>query len=229
MKMMKRVSSLVLALLLVLSLSVTAFAAESSVTYSGHKIFSFKPGSEYTLTDLFDNFKGIMPGDELYETITVKNTATCCDYIKVYMYAKTHSEDANEMQRTLKAAGETSETDMNDFLAQLDMQVWNDGKKIYDDSPDQADGLENKVLLGKFYRGKGTELTVKLTVPSDLGNEYANREGEVDWVFVVEEYINDVPRTGDHNNTLPYILAMGIGVAGMLVLFFGKRKKKQAN
>ena len=53
----KRISSLLLSMVLIMSLSVTAFAATSYVEYSGHNIFGFGPGSEYTETDLFDNFK----------------------------------------------------------------------------------------------------------------------------------------------------------------------------
>ena len=43
-------------------------------------------------------------------------------------------------------------------------------------------------LLGTFRTGETAELKVELTVPIELGNEYANRVGEVDWVFHVEAY-----------------------------------------
>ena len=80
-----KLSSLLLALVMVFSMSVTAFAADSTITFKGlQEGFEAQPGSEYTDTDLFQNFKNVMPGDKLTETIQIKNEATDCDYIKVY-------------------------------------------------------------------------------------------------------------------------------------------------
>ncbi len=231
MKMLKRVSSLVLALMLVLSLSVAAFAVEKpSVTYDGHKLLNFNsPDQTYTFTDLFGNFKGVMPGDTLTETIPVRNNASCCDYVKIYMYALPHDPESNDIHNSVAEDKETVAS-MEDFLSQLHMTVTSSqgNKLLFDASPDQAAQLEKKVLLGAFAKGQGTDLVVTLEVPLTLGNEYAFREGEVDWVFVVEEYIKDAPQTGDHNNAAPAILFLSIGVAGMLLLMVGKRKKKQA-
>ena len=70
-KLFKSGSALLLALVMALSLSVTAFAADSSITFKGlAEGFETQPGSEYTETDLFDNFKNVMPGDQLTETIS---------------------------------------------------------------------------------------------------------------------------------------------------------------
>lgn len=61
-KTIKLISSLALALIMVISMTVTSFAASSSVTYEGNaKEFVFAPGSEYSPTDLFTTFKGVMP------------------------------------------------------------------------------------------------------------------------------------------------------------------------
>ena len=94
----RNLSSLLLALGMLLSLSVTAFAADSSITFKGaQEGFDFQPGSQYTATDLFDNFKDVMPGDKLTETIQVKNEASDCDYIKLYMRAVVHDENGNPL------------------------------------------------------------------------------------------------------------------------------------
>ena len=73
---MKKLLSSMFALLLVLSLATTAFAA-GSVTYEGSaKDFIFAPGSKYSPTDLFSNFKEVMPGDTLMEQIVIQNDAS---------------------------------------------------------------------------------------------------------------------------------------------------------
>ena len=57
---------------------------------------------------------------------------------------------------------------------------------IYNSTPDQAGALANNVLLGTLTKGEALSLKVELDVPIEMGNEYANRVGEVDWVFLAE-------------------------------------------
>ena len=221
----KRISTLLLALTFVLHLSVTAFAATSYVEYSGHNIFGFGPGSEYTETDLFDNFKDVMPGDVRTETITVSNTARCCDFIKVYMRAVAHNEQTNPLSPKVEET--ESVASMSDFLSQLSMRVWDGDKLIYEASPDELDGLRSNVYLGTLRRNQSLELRVELVIPTDLGNEYANRVGEVDWVFVIEEFDDsnpDVPKTGDESHVLLYATLMGISLMGLVLLLCFRRK-----
>ncbi len=222
--MKKRIFSLLLVLAILAGIPVTAFAADASVTYSGHKIFDFAPGSEFTKTDLFDNFKNVMPGDVLTQKITVKNTARCCDYIKVYIRAELHDE---ENPLSPEVARHEDLVSMADFLSQLSMTVEEDGKIIYEASPDEVDGFKENVYLGKFRRNKGTELTVQLKVPLKLGNEYANRVGEVDWVFTVVEYKDDAPKTGDDLAVWRYAIALGVSVSAAFVLLLAKRRRKE--
>lgn len=183
----KKSISFILMLLLVMSFVTTAFAADSSITFTGFSSgFEFQPGSEYTETDLFQNFKNVMPGDTVTETITFTNSATDCDFVNLYMRAEAHDETDNPLSPNV-AEKETVAT-MTEFLSKLSMKVWNGTELIYDASPDQLDGLKSNKLLGTFRTGETATLKVELTVPIDLGNEYANRVGEVDWIFHVEAY-----------------------------------------
>lgn len=194
----KTISVLLLALTLVMGLTGNVFAADSTVIFKGlDEGFAFGPGSSYTDSDLFDNFKGVMPGDKLIETVEVKNEATDCDYIKLYLRAEVHDEQSNPLSSGVAESGETVAT-MSDFLAQLAMKVYNGSDLIYDAVPDQLDGLAENVLLGTFRSGEATTLTVELDVPADLGNEYANRVGEVDWVFVIEAFDDPTPPPPDY-------------------------------
>ena len=186
-KSFKAITSLVLMLLAVLSMSVTAFAESPSITFKGHsKGFDFQPGSDYTATDLFGNFKNVMPGDTVEETITFTNSAADCDFVNLYMRAEAHDEKENPLSENVK--GKETLATMTDFLSKLSMEVWNGTELIYKASPDQLGGLQSNTLLGTFRTGETGKLTVKLSVPIDLDNKYANRVGEVDWIFHVEAY-----------------------------------------
>ena len=188
--------SLLLALMLVLGLSATAYAAGSSVTFENGKLIVFEPGSAYTDTDLFDSFKGVMPGDTLSEEVTIQNRSDEFDYMKVYMRSVLHDGNGNPLSREVLAQlkaderrGEASELSyMRDFLSQLSMTVKNGEDVIYHASPDELDGLAENVYLGTLRKGESLKLRVELNVPVEMGNEYANRTGEVDWVFVAEGF-----------------------------------------
>ena len=185
--MARRFLSLLLMLLLMMSFATTAYAASPSITFRGFSQgFDFQPGSEYTQTDLFGNFKNVMPGDTVTETITFTNSATDCDFVNLYMRAEAHDETAHPLSPNV--AKEETVATMTDFLSKLSMKVWNGAELIYEASPDQLDGLKTNKLLGTFRTGETATLKVELSVPIELGNEYANRVGEVDWVFHVEAY-----------------------------------------
>lgn len=232
-RIFRAIALLMTAMMTILGMNFSVLAVDSSVTYEGGaEKFVFLPGSEYTDTDLFDNFKNVMPGDVLQEKIVVQNNQKDCDYVKIYMRAQTHDESENSMSTNV--ASKTDLVSMQDFLRQLSMKVWNGSDLIYQATPDEVDGLKNNVLLGEFAYGEKTELTVELTVPIELENQYMNRVGEVDWIFAVEEINNPEPtpskpvnqptKTGDSQNIGIWITLMGIA----LVVITGVRiyKKK---
>ena len=188
MKTLKKVIVLVMIAAVVCSLSVSVFAADSLLTYHGlRKGYTVTPGSSYTDTDLFDGFKGAMPGDELTETITIENRSKDSDYINVYLQAVVHDEEQNPLSPNVAASGETVAS-MTDFLSQLNMIVKHNGYLLYEASPDQLGGLASPVYIGSINQGKSLSIDVTLQIPIDLGNKYANRVGEVDWKIRVESF-----------------------------------------
>ena len=228
--MKKRVFALLLTLVLVLAaLPVSAMAAGGSVTFKGKtQGFSFDPGSGYSSTDLFGGFKGVMPGDELSETVTVTNKAREFDYVKVYLRARTHSNSSNTMVASDPEYGKDA-VEMKDFLSKLPMRVYNGSKLIFEASPEELDGLSKNVYLGSLEKNENLKLTVELDVPIELGNEYANRVGEVDWVFTVEGFnYSDSPKTGDEFNMVLMIGIMAVSAVGIVavIVLLRKRGKK---
>ena len=228
-KTCKTIASLVMMLVLLLGIGAPAYA-DGTVSYKGGaEKFVFLPGSGYTDTDLFDGFKGVMPGDTLTQTVEVRNRFLGTGSVKIYLRAVAHDEQTNPLSPNVAAAGENVAS-MSDFLSKLYMEVWQGDKCIYTGTPDQLDGLKNNVLLASVPRFGSVTLTVKLQVPKELGNEYANRVGEVDWVFTAEELDpQGNPKTGDTSNLILWIVVMVVCLAAIAVVAFLVLKKKKQN
>lgn len=221
----RRISTLLMALALVLSLSVPAFA--SSVTFEGKSQgFALDGHNQLTATDLFGNFKNLMPGDSVSETITIQNVARDCDYIKLYIRAVPHGS-GNGLSGEV-AEIEDSVASMQNFLSQLYMEVYQGSSRIYSGSPDELDGFRDNVYLGQYKKNQGTTLTVTLNVPADLDNEYAFRAGEVDWVFTVECYDESgkLIQTGQNNWPIAVLLALGVVVMAAGVVMISRKRKR---
>ena len=211
MKMMNRISCILLVLVMVLAMSVNVFATDvdGSVTYEGKaKEFIFAPGSKYSPTDLFTNFKGVMPGDTLTEQIVVKNAKSTGVKVKIYM-------------RSLGA-----QLDSDEFLSQMTLTVKQNGQaKLFEAPADQTAQLTEWTLLGTLSAGGEATLDVELNVPITMGNEFADEIGYLDWQFKVEE-IPETPKTGDTSNLVFY---GGIAILSLaliaVILVMNKRKK----
>ena len=249
-KMTNRLLSLGLVLIAVAVLTIPVLAADAVVRRDGTSGLVIETtGSGYTDTDLFNNFKDVMPGDERTETITIKNSVNGFDYVKLYIRAVPHDEQGNPLTYDEKFEnedghdqanidGERDETvvTMADFLSKLTMEVYlvnADGTKqsIFSASPDETAQLTDNVLLGTFAKGKSAKLEAVLTVPAELGNEYAYRVGEVDWVFTVEGFNNEKPLipTGQLNWPVAVFGALGVLlIAGGVVVLTKKKKHDEA-
>ena len=219
---MKRVITTILAILLMLSVPLPAHAADGQVTYDGTAAeFIFAPGSDYSLTDLFPNFKGVMPGDTLTQKITVKNDSD--KEVKVKIYIRSHG--AHE--------------DSKAFLSQLKLKVAasqdNTMAYMFDAAADQTAQLTDWVCLGTLYSGGIVNLDVTLEVPVTLGNEFQNQIGYLDWEFMVEEYMispddPQPPKTGDDTNVgLLAGAVIGSGAVIVLLLIWLRKQKKEEN
>ena len=246
-KSMKKLLSLAMILAALAALAVPALAADAVVSRKGNDIVIETTGSGYTDTDLFDNFKNVMPGDERTEAITIKNNVTGYDYVKLYIRAVPHDEQGNPLTYDEKFENEDgkdqanvdSERDetvatMADFLAQLSMKIYlvnADGTKetIFSATPDQSAQLTDNVLLGTFAKGKSAKLEAVLTAPVELGNDCANRVGEVDWVFTVEGFNNKDPliSTGQLNWPVAVFGALGTVLIVCGIVVISKKKKNE--
>lgn len=213
---MKKLFPILLALI-VLCLSATpAFAADGKVTYNGEaQQFIFEPGSEHSPTDLFPNFKSVMPGDSLTQKITVKNDADKKIKVKIY----------------LRALGAHEESD--DFLSKLHLTVAksddNEMAYMFDAAANETAQLTDRVCLGTLYSGGTVNLDVSLGVPTDLDNEYQDKIGFLDWEFMIEEFPADEgdpkpPQTGDDSQLGLWIVALVICLSMFIILLVWRKK-----
>lgn len=212
---MKKILLLLVSVLFVFGFAVQAHAS-GSVTYDGNSNkFIFAPGSDYSPTDMFSDFKNVMPGDTLTEQILIKNDTSNNVKIKVYM----------------RSLGAQENTD--DFLAQMSLIVQQRDESILFAAPaDETAQLTDWVCLGTVYSGGEITLDVTLEVPITMGNNYQNEIGYIDWEFKVEELPVDPsdpkpPQTGDTSNIFLYVGLMIFSLAVLIILIMGKRRKQE--
>ena len=198
-------------------LPVSAIAAEANVTYSGNAgKFIFSPGSEDSLTDLFPNFKDVMPGDTITQKITVNNDADNKVKVRIYL-------------RSLGAADEKSA----EFLQQMHLTVQKaEDTPMFDAAADLTDGLTEWVCLGTLYSGGKVDLNVSLEVPVEMDDRFQKNYGEIIWEFAVEELPISPddpkpPKTGDDSMLWLWILLLILSAAGVVLSSRGFRKKKR--
>lgn len=212
---MKKAIIFLLLVSLIIS-TCTIVVAEGMITYDGDaKKFIYGYESKDSPTDLFEDFKNVMPGDSITQKLTVKNNASNDVKVKIYL-------------RSLGAKEESK-----DFLSKLHMTVAksseNEMAYMFDASADKTASLTDWVLLGTLYCGGEVNLDITLDVPIDLDNEYEDAVGYIDWQFKIEEFpVEDTdplpPQTGD-DFKLGLYAALAC-LCGLMIVFLLTRKRK---
>lgn len=216
---MRKLLTILCVCALLLSCTVPAFAADGKVTYSGDAgKFIFAPGSNYSPTDLFPNFKDVMPGDSITQAITVKNDASNKVKIKVYMRSLGAHPDSVEFLSKLHLRVEKSE---NNTMAYM-----------FDAAANERAQLTEWVCLGTLYSGGEVDLNVTLDVPVELDNTFQKYIGYLDWEFMIEEFPieptdPEPPKTGDTFPVWLMFALMAVSLGGILLLLLAKKKKKE--
>lgn len=217
---MKKMMLLLCVWVLLLSCIAVVAAENGNVTYSGDAgKFIFAPGSSYSPTDLFPNFKDVMPGDSIAQSITVKNDASNKVKVKIYM-------------RSLGAHADSAE-----FLSKLHLRVEksedNTMAYMFDAAASETAQLTEWVCLGTLYSGGEVNLNVILDVPVELDNAYQQQVGYLDWEFMIEEYEiepsdPEPPKSGDESPLWQWAGLGSVSLFVILILLFAGRRKKEA-
>lgn len=216
---MKKIIALLFVFLTAAMLTFSANAVGGTVVYDdGARECIFLPGSEYSPTDLFPNFKDVMPGDSLTQKITVKNDASNDVKVKIYMRSLGAHENSVEFLSKLGLTVKKSEDNSMAYM--------------FDAAANETAGLSDWVCLGTLYSGGEVNLDVNLNVPIDLDNNFKNLIGYLDWEFKIEEFPIEKddpkpPATGDNRNIALWITLFGVSAAIVVFLLVFKKKENE--
>lgn len=180
-------------ILLMLLLSTSYPVQASSVTYVNQADkFVFVPEN----TDLFENFKGVMPGDQVAQTIFVKNDSK----VPVKIYLKINPIQPEDDQ----------------FLKQLTLTMNNQEVEVFNETLDQQGQFKQFILLAELKPQQQKTLDLLLDVPLTLSSEYMEYESEIQWIFKVEEGEGEVTNLPDTGSSSQHFITLS---GGMMIIF----------
>lgn len=179
-------------------------------------------------TDLFINFKNLMPGENRSQNIHVENRYK--QETEIFLCAEMAEQDENQRDLIEKLIREycsivVSDSNGNTIYA----------GPIYGNLESTAGAPETMVMkqsIGKFLKGEGTDLSISLTVSPDLDNNYQNLTGCINWVWMAESDDEvTAPNLGisSHNHTAMYFSLAGMIICGAALIIgikkLGKRRE----
>lgn len=214
---MKKIIAVFMIIAIFLLGSIPVFAADSSVEYNNAREFVFNPQDG----DLFQDFKGIMPGDEKTQEIVIKNTKA--DYpITVYL----RSEIADEYKEFL---------DYIDFTVYYSKTKNGEKTQIQSGLASEEGNLTTDVKLGTYMPNESGYITISIKAHPEMDNQYKNSIGKIKWIFTVSEgeKITDdgmIPGSRPSPNTgVTFVIsgiAIGVIIVAVIILVALNKKNK---
>ena len=158
--------------------------------------------------DLFTNMKDLMPGDRRTQEVALK----------------AENLTGNTSIR-LKA---DCDDDAAQILDSLTLSVYADGRLIASGPAGSGGQLGSGVQLYEFTDNRSVPLRVELSVPTEAGNELADMQEHLQWIFTVQDASGTdavPPQTGENSNVILWVclLLLSGGVLGALVYIIRRK------
>lgn len=151
------------------------------------RITFLSPEQEFDIetakTDLFANFKDLLPGEKRTQEIAVKNAYD--KDVTMYLTCMEGSQKPQEGSALYDLLYRYATITITDA----------DGNTLYS-GPVAGDGA-CQIGLGTFAAGEEKTLTVSLAVSPDMGTDACNLLGEVRWEVMADEVVTSLVQTGD--------------------------------
>lgn len=189
--------------------------------------FAFSPtdAGNHTVSvqDLFYNFKDLLPGETVSQTITVGNRYSKA--VEIHLRAEDieqslSPEQTEQVNRLLREYATITVADK-------------DGKTLYSgpiwgNLTGEGSTMKADIPLGEFAPEESKALTVTLQLAPEMGNEYQELFGLVRWVWSAAGIDTpvDPPQTGDASQVVLFASLMAVSGVGLLFLLLTGRKKK---
>ena len=145
-----------------------------------------------TDTDLFNTFKNMVPGDRRIQEIQVQNECREGRPVRIFLSNRAHSEKENPLSPEVAEKESLASNDA--FLKALAMKIRVNDLLVYEGNAGEI--LKEPIPLGLIPWAEGARIQVEVEIPPEYGNDYADRMGETDWVFLVEDNGNSQPEFG---------------------------------
>ena len=205
----------------------------TSVTFTEGE-FAFNPAN----TDLFANFKQLLPGEVRSQRIEVSNTSG--QPVEIFLRAEDIHQVSdnpetlaliNKLLREHAVITVTGE----DGTVMYKGPVW--GEPFMDGA--KPNTMRYDISLGLFAPGMVKRLNVQLSLEPKLGDEYQNLLGRIQWVWsargdspetpsVPSTPPPSVPNTGDTSSVLLWAGLMGVSaVLFILTLVWGRKSQRK--
>ena len=158
--------------------------------------------------DLFTNMKDLMPGDRRTQEVALK----------------AENLTGNTSIR-LKA---DCDDDAAQILDSLTLSVYADGRLIASGPAGSGGQLGSGVQLYEFTDNRSVPLRVELSVATEAGNELADMQEHLQWIFTVQDASGTdavPPQTGENSNVILWVclLLLSGGVLGALVYIIRRK------
>ena len=189
--------------------------------------------------DLFQGFKGVMPGDTRTQKIDIGNDDDKTAYIYLYALQADEGQFEDAQQKAISdELMKLLQIEITQASADGKAEVLYKGKLYGEDGGFSMYGQPQAVSLGSFGKGERARIKVELKVPDNLGNRYADAAAKIKWIFTAQQAEPDNPPpsppdivvTGDaFAPVLPIALAAAVlSLAAAGAMLFIKKKKQNA-